>query len=32
MEGMYYGLGCIVFLIAFGLVAGYAELKKAQKN
>lgn len=29
---MYYGLGCIVFIIVFGVITGSMELKKLEKQ
>lgn len=32
MEGMYYGLGCLIFIIVFGIITGNMELEKAQRK
>lgn len=29
---MYYGLGCLIFIIVFGVITGNMELEKARKK
>lgn len=32
MEGMYYGFGCLIFIIVFGVITAKKEIKDAQNK